>query len=183
MPDRGEEGAGDTQPAPLNIVLVEPRIPPNTGNVARLCAALELPLHLVGPLGFRITDRDLKRAGLDYWEWVTVRAHADVGNFFAALPESSLHFFSTRGERLHTDEGYRRGDFLVFGNETEGLPDWVFREHPGRLRRIPILNPRVRSLNLAGAVSVATYEALRQMGALPQGSSLSGMPYNDSCTP
>jgi tRNA (cytidine/uridine-2'-O-)-methyltransferase len=159
---------GVVLPAPLEIVLVEPQIPPNTGNVARLCAALGLPLHLVGRLGFRITDRDLKRAGLDYWQWVDLRLHPDVEVFFRDRPSSRLHFFSVRGERLHTEEGYHRGDILVFGSETEGLPGWVFRDHPDRLRRIPIAHPRVRSLNLSGAVSVATYEALRQLDALPR---------------
>ena len=103
---------------PLEIVLVEPQIPPNTGNIARLCAALKLPLHLVGQLGFKMTDRFLKRAGLDYWDYVDAHLHADVDGFFAEIPGERLHFFSKVPTKCYLDATFSAGNYLVFGSET-----------------------------------------------------------------
>ena len=151
------------QGSELKIVLVEPQIPPNTGNVARLCAALRLPLFLVGALGFEITDRSLKRAGLDYWPFVDVHLRPDVEAFFASIPVEKMHLFSKRALTPYTSVTYAAGDYLVFGSETKGLPDWLTRRHEDRLRSIPMRTSHVRSLNLSSAVAVATYEAARQL--------------------
>jgi len=150
----------------MQVVLIEPEIPPNTGNVARLCAATQLPLHLVGKLGFQITDRHLKRAGLDYWEWVQIHRHESVKEFFEKIPANRLFFFSKRAEETYVNAAFREDDFLVFGCETKGLPQWIFERYADRIWRIPIFHPQVRSLNLAGAVSIVVYEALRQIGKL-----------------
>ena len=152
----------------MQVVLVEPEIPPNTGNVARLCAATQLPLHLVGELGFQITDRHLKRAGLDYWEWVQIHRHESVQDFFEKIPTNRLFFFSKRAEKTYVNAAFRKDDFLVFGSETKGLPQWVFERYSDRFWRIPIFHTQVRSLNLAGAVSIVVYEALRQIGRLAE---------------
>jgi tRNA (cytidine/uridine-2'-O-)-methyltransferase len=150
----------------MEVVLVEPQIPPNTGNIARLCAATCLPLHLVGRLGFQVTDRHLKRAGLDYWEYAQIHRHPSVEKFFHELSSDQLLFFSKKGKESYIHANYREGNFLVFGSETEGLPEWVFERYSDRIWRIPIFHPKVRSLNLAGAVSIVAYEALRQTGKL-----------------
>ena len=150
----------------MQVVLVEPEIPPNTGNVARLCAATQLPLHLVGKLGFQITDRHLKRAGLDYWEWVQIHRHESAQRFFEGIPTDRLFFFSKRAEKTYVNAAFQENDFLVFGSETKGLPQWIFDRYSDRIWRIPIFHPKVRSLNLAGAVSIVVYEALRQIGKL-----------------
>lgn len=150
----------------MQVVLVEPEIPPNTGNVARLCAATQLPLHLVGKLGFEITDRHLKRAGLDYWEWVQIHRHESATEFFEGIPPDRLFFFSKRAEKTYVNAAFQENDFLVFGSETKGLPQWVFDRYSDQIWRIPIFHPQVRSLNLAGAVSIVVYEALRQTGKL-----------------
>ncbi|MBM3273726.1 MAG: tRNA (cytidine(34)-2'-O)-methyltransferase, partial [Candidatus Sericytochromatia bacterium] len=129
----------------FNIVLWQPEIPPNTGNVARLCAALDLPLHLVGPLGFRISDREVKRAGLDYWEHVRLVHHANREAFEAAHPDPPAWYFSTRGTTAFWDVAFRPGDFLVFGSETKGLPADLLEARRDRLLRIP-QGSAVRSL-------------------------------------
>jgi len=149
---------------PIEIVLVEPQIPPNTGNIARLCAALKLPLHLVGNLGFKLSDRYLKRAGLDYWDFVDIRHHPSVDDFFSEIPPGKMHFFSKIPSKNYLDAGYSKGDFLVFGSETTGLPQSIWSSYPDRFVSIPIFEKRVRSLNLSSAVAVAAYEALRQTG-------------------
>lgn len=149
---------------PLQIVLIEPRIPPNAGNVARLCAATGSTLHLVEPLGFKITDASLKRAGLDYWDSVKVVFHPDWTTFLETVPNhEKLWFFTTRAHIPHTEVTFAPGDYLVFGSETEGLPQTLLDRHPGRCCGIPILLDHVRSLNLATTVGIATYEALRQL--------------------
>lgn len=150
----------------MQVVLVEPEIPPNTGNVARLCAATQLPLHLVGKLGFQITDSRVKRAGLDYWEWVEIHHHESTREFFQGIEDERLLFFSKRAERTYVNAVFQEDDFLVFGSETKGLPQWILDQYADRMWRIPIFHPQVRSLNLAGAVSIVVYEALRQMGKL-----------------
>jgi tRNA (cytidine/uridine-2'-O-)-methyltransferase len=148
----------------LNIVLVEPEIPPNTGNIARLCAAIDARLHLVGDLGFKLTDRYLKRAGLDYWQFVKIIRHESVDGFFESVPRDRLFLFSKKGSQSYVEAEYRAADYLVFGSETRGLPARILNKYPERIVVIPILCKHVRSLNLSSAAAVAAYEALRQMG-------------------
>lgn len=147
---------------PFNVVLVEPEIPPNTGTIARLCAATGSRLHLVGPLGFRLTDRRLRRAGLDYWEGVDLVRHPDLAVCLQATAAGRTYYFSTRGTRPYTAAAYRPGDFLVFGSESRGLPPEVLATAPEHVLALPIQAPAVRSLNLATAVAIVLYEALRQ---------------------
>jgi tRNA (cytidine/uridine-2'-O-)-methyltransferase len=146
----------------LHIVLVEPEIPPNTGNVSRLSAGLGAHLHLVGKLGFSIDDKQLKRAGLDYWEHVKLSQHADLTALEAAHPGARFVYTSSYAETLHTDWVYGPDDFLVFGKETAGLPPALLAAHPENCIRIPHWGP-VRSLNLSNAVAVVAYEAMRQL--------------------
>ena len=150
---------------PLHVVLVEPEIPPNTGNVARLCAATGSVLHLVGTLGFRIDDKAVRRAGIDYWHLVKVHQHLDLAHFRHAVPAARWILFSASAERSYLDADFRPGDALLFGRESVGLPDDLLAEHRASVYGIPTLGP-VRSLNLANAVSIVLYEALRRMGAL-----------------
>ena len=150
---------------PFHVVLVEPQIPPNTGNIARLCAATGSVLHLVGPLGFRLDDRNLRRAGLDYWSSVRVERYTDIMDFYGQRTDGERFFYySTSGSRGYTTAHYRPGDWLVFGNEPEGLPDALLDANTGRVYTIPLKRDHVRSLNLATAVSIVLYEALRQAG-------------------
>jgi tRNA (cytidine/uridine-2'-O-)-methyltransferase len=147
----------------LHVALWEPEIPPNTGNVARLCAATGAVLHLVGQLGFRLDDRSLRRAGLDYWDAVDVRRHATLADFEAALAAARVFCFSAHATRCYTDVDYRDGDCLLFGGESHGLPETVLEKHGERAVTIPMPAGQVRSLNLATAVGIALYEALRQV--------------------
>ena len=147
----------------MDVVLVEPEIPQNTGSIARLCAATESPLHLVGRLGFSLEDRYLKRAGLDYWPHVRVSVHADWDAFVAARRPERMLAFSAHGEASYTRIAFRADDALVFGGEARGLPDDL-RLRLAPLWRIPMSGRSVRSLNLANAVSVVLYEGLRQLG-------------------
>lgn len=153
----------------LHIVLVRPEIPQNTGSIARLAAAIKARLHLVGPLGFSLEDRYLKRAGLDYWPLVDLRVY-DGWDQFAATHRDSPHtrakFFSTHAPTSYLDAHYKRGDFLFFGGETNGLGQEFLADRVDRAYRIPIFEAGVRSLNLSNAVSIVVYEALRQIGAL-----------------
>lgn len=149
---------------PLRIVLVEPEIPPNTGTIARLCAATGTPLELIEPLGFRLTDRAMKRAGLDYWDAVDLRRYTNLDAWLGAAPPR-FHLFSTGGTRSYLDLRYRPGDALVFGSESAGLPESLLTAHPDRVAGIPMRPGRVRSLNLATAASIVLYEALRQCAA------------------
>ena len=149
----------------LHVALWEPEIPPNTGNVARLCAATGAALHLVGRLGFRLDDRALRRAGLDYWPLVEVRRHATFADFTAALAGARLFCFSARATRPYTDVRYQDGDCLLFGGETHGLPGDILAGHAERTYGIPMPAGKVRSLNLATAVGIVLYEALRQLAA------------------
>ena len=146
----------------LQIVLIEPEIPPNTGNIGRLCLATGARLHLVGPLGFDIDDRTLKRAGLDYWKEVDCRRWAD----FAALQEAAgpaarFFFLTTKTTRAYWDESFRDGDYLVFGRESKGLPESLLAAHPEQCLTIP--QQGVRSLNLGNAAGIVLYEAVRQL--------------------
>lgn len=147
---------------PFNIVLVEPEIPPNTGSIARLCGATDSVLHLVRPLGFSTDDRYLKRAGLDYWEHVTIRYWDNLDQFLEAQDEKKLYFFSKKVPQLYTDASFQPGDFLVFGKETKGLPEEILSLYHDRCYSLPISNPHVRSLNLAMAAGIVLYEAIRQ---------------------
>ena len=153
----------------FNIVLVAQEIPPNTGNVARLCAVTATTLHLVGRLGFRTDDRSLKRAGLDYWPEVELHRPRDLDALQQALPAARLLYFTTKAERSYAAWSFAEGDCLVFGPETRGLPEELLRANWERCLTIPMPNPRVRSLNLATSVGIALYEALRQAGALGRG--------------
>ncbi|MCA1642009.1 MAG: tRNA (cytidine(34)-2'-O)-methyltransferase [Acidobacteria bacterium] len=149
----------------IRVALVEPEIPPNTGNVARLCAATRTPLHVVGVTGFRLDDRAVRRAGLDYWSEVELHRHRDVDALRGALPSARFVYLTTKAARPHTDWRYTTDDCLVFGRETRGLPEELLRAHWENCVTIPMPNPNVRSLNLATAVAVVLYEALRQTGA------------------
>lgn len=149
---------------PFHIVLVEPEIPPNTGNIARLAAATSSPLHLVGQLGFRIDEHAVRRAGVDYWHLVDVRQHVDFAHFTNAYAgRGKLHLFSAVTCRSYLDVEFAPGDALVFGRESVGLPDELLEAHADRVVGIPTLGA-VRSLNLANAVSIALFEALRRAG-------------------
>ena len=148
----------------LSVALVEPEIPPNTGNVARLCAATNTPLHIVGVTGFRMDDRALRRAGLDYWPEVNLTRHRDLDALYASLPDARFVYLSTKADRVYTDWEFRHEDCLVFGRETRGLPEDLLHANWENCLRIPILNPNIRSLNLATAVGIVLFEALRQTG-------------------
>lgn len=153
----------------FNVVLVRPEIPQNSGSVARLTAATKVLLHLVGPLGYSLADRYLKRAGLDYWPFVDLRTYADWDSFDAlhqSEQATNFKYFSARGDKNYVEAEYRRGDFLVFGSETKGLGAEFLATRRDATYRIPIFEPGVRSLNLANAVSIVLYEALRQSGLL-----------------
>lgn len=147
----------------IHVALFKPEIHPNAGNVARLCAANGLPLHLVGNLGFRIDERSIRRAGLDYWPFVDLRRETDLEELKSGLRGSRLFYFSARAERLYTDIEYRIGDCLVFGPESSGFPEELLRENRDCALKIPMQSSSVRSLNLATAVGIAVYEALRQI--------------------
>ncbi len=155
--------------APLHIVLVEPEIPPNTGNIARLCGATGSVLHLVGKLGFRIDEQSVRRAGVDYWHLVDVRQHEDFDAFLKHFrdvsAEGRFFLFSGLGAKSYLRESFRGGDALVFGKESVGLSQELLDAYPDAVLAIPVIG-RVRSLNLANAAGIALYEALRQTGAL-----------------
>lgn len=149
----------------MHIVLVEPEIPPNTGNIARLCAVTRSTLHLVEPLGFSLDRKDLKRAGMDYWEQVEWRRWRSWSEFYQALPPASPVWLVEAGSaRSYTDVFFGPRDYLVFGRETAGLPRDLLEQHAARWISIPMFNPAARSLNLSNAVAIVLYEALRQEG-------------------
>src|SRR2546425_13205798 len=153
----------DSSSARLQVALIEPEIPPNTGNIARLCAATFTPLHLVGKLGFRTDDKAVRRAGLDYWTEVEIQYHLSVEALYDTLAGCRFLYFTTKAERAYTDFDYGEGDCLVFGSETRGLPEELLRANWERCLTIPMPNRRVRSLNLATSVGIVLYEALRQV--------------------
>ena len=147
----------------MNIVLVEPEIPPNTGNVARLCAAARTSLHLVEPFGFKLDDARLKRAGMDYWEHVEWRRWPDWKTFAEKLPTGArLWFIESGGPKIYSDVVFSAGDYLVFGRETAGLPRKLLEQNRDRWLRIPMFNAASRSLNLSNCVALVLFEALRQ---------------------
>lgn len=148
----------------LNIVLVEPEIPQNTGNISRTCAATGSRLHIVRPMGFTIDDRKLKRAGLDYWHLLDITYYDDLTDFFARN-DGPFFYFSTKAGKIHSDVTYPDGAYLVFGKETAGLPEWLLAQNEEQCVRLPMIdNDAARSLNLSNAVAVGVFEALRQLG-------------------
>jgi tRNA (cytidine/uridine-2'-O-)-methyltransferase len=149
----------------IRVALVEPEIPPNTGNIARLCAATRVPLHIVGVTGFRLDDRAVKRAGLDYWPEVVLERHPNLESLHSNLPAARFVYLTKKADRIYTDWSFGADDCLVFGRETRGLPEDLLRKNWTNCLRIPLLNPNVRSLNLATSVAMVLGEALRQVGA------------------
>ena len=149
----------------MHIVLVEPEIPPNTGNVARLCAATKSVLHLIEPFGFKLDDSQLKRAGMDYWQQVEWHRWKNWNVFAEKLsPDARLWFIESNGGRIYSEVKFSTDDYLVFGRETAGLPGPLLKENRGRWLRIPMFNDRSRSLNLSNCVALVVFEALRQQG-------------------
>lgn len=167
MTDPAAQG-GSPDSSPLQVVLVHPEIPPNTGSIARLCAATRLRLHLVRPLGFSLEDRYLKRAGLDYWPFVDLVVHNSWDAFVGCERPSNVRLFSARASHSYLAAEYEAPGpiHLVFGGETRGLPPEILEAFPMECYRIPIFSSNVRSLNLSNAVSIVVYEALRRRGAL-----------------
>lgn len=148
----------------MHIVLVEPEIPQNAGNIARTCAVTGSVLHMVRPLGFEVTDKQLKRAGLDYWHHLDIRYYDSIEEVLEKYYNgNNFHFFSTKSKKIHSDAEYKDGDFLVFGKETKGLPEDLLKKHYDECVRIPMMG-ELRSLNLSNSVCVGVYEALRQQG-------------------
>ena len=145
----------------MNIVLVEPEIPQNTGNIARTCAATGSHLHLIKPLGFSLADKYLKRAGLDYWNLMAYTVYEDFEDFLSKNPGANCYFASTKAAHSYCEVSYRENDYLVFGRETRGLPEKLLREHYERCVRIP-MRQEARSLNLSNSVAIVLFEALRQ---------------------
>jgi tRNA (cytidine/uridine-2'-O-)-methyltransferase len=154
----------------LSVTLVEPEIPQNTGNIARLCAATRTQLHIVGVTGFRLDDRAVRRAGLDYWDEVSLHRHRDLDKLHKVLESARFLYFSTKGKRSLWEFEFDRQDCLVFGPETRGLPEDLLRRNWERCLTIPMFNSKVRSLNLANSVAIAVYEALRQTSVSSDGS-------------
>lgn len=147
----------------LNIVLIEPQIPPNTGNIARTCAVTGAKLHLVGPLGFSTDEKHLKRAGLDYWNLLDVKEYRNKEEFFSQNPDGKFFYFTTKGEHIYSDVSYPDNAFLVFGREDQGLPEELLSVNRDSCVRLPMIG-KARSLNLSNTVAVATFEVLRQWG-------------------
>lgn len=149
----------------FNVVLVEPRIPQNTGNIARTCAATGCGLHIVKPTAFEITDKNLKRAGLDYWQFLNVQYYEGLDDFFekTAGPDTRYHYATTKAPHVYTEAEFRDNDYLLFGREDAGLPEELLYAHEERCIRIPMI-PEARSLNLSNSVAIIVYEAMRQMG-------------------
>ncbi len=151
-----------TEQTSFNIVLVEPEIPPNTGSIARLCGATESVLHLVHPLGFSTDDKHMKRAGLDYWQYVTIIHWSSLDEFLQAQDERRLFFFTTKVSLPYFSARYRPGDFFIFGKETKGLPNAILELYNDRCFTLPMSNAHIRSLNLAMSAGIVVYEAIRQ---------------------
>lgn len=145
----------------LNVALIEPEIPQNTGNIARTCAATGARLHLVGPMGFQITEKRVRRAGLDYWDKLDITYYDDINDFFERNKGAEFFYFSTKAEQTHSDMAYPNDCFLVFGKETKGLPEELLKANHDRCVRLP-MRGIIRSLNLSNSVAVGVYEVLRQ---------------------
>ncbi len=145
----------------LNIVLVEPQIPQNTGNIARTCAATGASLHLIKPMGFTVDDKKLKRAGLDYWYLLDITYYDGIEDFYEKNKGGNFFYFTTKGQHIYSDVSFPENTFLIFGREDAGLPEELLKENGERALRVPMIN-EARSLNLSNAVAIATYEVLRQ---------------------
>lgn len=147
----------------INIVLLEPEMPANTGNIGRTCVITGSRLHLIEPLGFRINEKELKRAGLDYWPRLDVHTYMDINEFYNSIePDARIFYATTKGKNRHSDVHFQDGDYIMFGKESAGIPEEILVQHPDECIRIPML-PEERSLNLANSVAIVTYEALRQL--------------------
>ncbi|AGB40363.1 rRNA methylase, putative, group 2 [Halobacteroides halobius DSM 5150] len=146
----------------MNIVLYQPEIPPNTGNIARTCACTGASLHLIRPLGFSTDEKAVRRAGLDYWDKLDIHYYDSLKELFEKYPEHNFYFSTNFADNHHTEVSYQVDDFLVFGKETAGLPDYILEEYPQQCIRIP-MRDNIRSLNLSNSVSIVLYEALRQV--------------------
>ena len=147
----------------MHVALYEPEIPPNTGNIARLCAATNTELHIVGVTGFRMDDRELRRSGLDYWEHVILHRHIDLDALYVKLPDSRFVYLTTKATKPYWEWEFEDSDCLVFGPETRGLPESVRSPNTDRCLTVPMANPNVRSLNLATSVGIVLFEAIRQL--------------------
>lgn len=147
----------------FNIVLLEPEIPNNTGNIGRLCLATGCTLHLIKPLGFELSDSKLKRAGLDYWKFLDLRIYDSKEDFFSQFPNANFSFFSSHSANSYTDKKYNKDDFFVFGKESVGLPKQLLEEYHEYCFKIPLFSPHIRSLNVANSVGIVIYEGIRQL--------------------
>ena len=147
----------------INIVLLEPEIPANTGNIGRTCVATGTRLHLIEPLGFSLSEKALKRAGMDYWPDLDVTTYVDYEDFLARNPDAQIFFATTKGRHIYSDASYPDGCYIVFGKESAGIPEEILKAHPDTCVRIPMIG-ETRSLNLSNSVAVVLYEALRQQG-------------------
>lgn len=159
----GKRPESTDQEHELSVVLYQPRIPPNTGNIARLCAATNCDLHIIKPIGFVISDRTLRRAGLDYWEFVDVQIHDSFDQFEQRIEGKRMFYVTKHGEKIYTDVEFNSGDVFIFGSETEGLPAQMLQDNRDKTIRIPMFSDNVRSLNLATSVGIVLYEAIRQL--------------------
>ncbi len=146
----------------FNIVLYEPEIPQNTGNIGRLCVGLDATLHLIEPLGFSLEDKYMKRAGLDYWKHLDLKVYKNYGDFLAKNNPSRIFFFSKKAEKVYWEANFKKGDYLVFGKETLGLPEEIIFNPENRVYKIPMIG-KTRSLNLSNSVAIVAYEAFRQV--------------------
>lgn len=147
----------------LNIVLFEPEIPQNTGNIARTCVLTNSKLHLIKPLGFSLEEKHLRRAGLDYWQYLDMEIHESYEDLRSKYSNGTFYFSTTKGEKIYSEVEYKEGDFVVFGKESAGLPDYIRDSNLESLIRVPMLQTSTRSLNLSNTVAIVAYEALRQM--------------------
>ena len=148
----------------LNIVLFQPEIPQNTGNIGRTCVLTDCKLHLIKPLGFSLDEKQLKRAGLDYWPFLDVEIHESYEALREKYKEGTFYYSTTKSSKFHSDVKFRKGDFIIFGRESSGLPDSIRDSDPERCIRVPMVTSSTRSLNLSNTVAIMTYEALRQIG-------------------
>jgi len=148
----------------LNIVLFQPEIPQNTGNIGRTCVLTNCKLHLIKPLGFSLEEKQLKRAGLDYWPYLDLEIHESYEAFIEKYKGSTFYYSTTKASKLYSEVEYKEGDFIIFGRESSGLPDNVRDNNLEKCMRVPMINSTTRSLNLSNTVAIVTYEALRQLG-------------------
>ncbi|WP_313127379.1 tRNA (cytidine(34)-2'-O)-methyltransferase [Proteiniclasticum ruminis] len=148
----------------INIVLFRPEIPQNTGNIGRTCVLTGAKLHLIGPMGFHIDDKTVAKAGLDYWKELDVTLYSSYEELREKYPDATFYFSSTKGKKFHSEVKFQDNDFIVFGRESSGLPEYIMSENQGQLFRVPMVVTTTRSLNLSNTVAIVAYEALRQMG-------------------